>query len=51
VLKALFGYRAKLYLVQAVAYLLFLFTIGSIYFNSLTIPTGANAKLEQPRSK
>lgn len=46
ILKALFGYRDKLYLVQAVAYLLFLFTIGSIYFNSLGIATGANAKPE-----
>lgn len=51
VFKALFGYRAQMYLVQAVAYLLFLFTIGSIYFNSLTVPTGANAKREQSVQK
>jgi high-affinity iron transporter len=44
VIKALFGYRDKVYLVQAVVYLLFLFTIGSLYFNSLGIATGANAK-------
>jgi high-affinity iron transporter len=44
VLKALFGYREKLYLVQAVAYLLFLFTIGSVYFNSLGMPRDATAK-------
>lgn len=44
VLKALFGYRDKLYLVQAVAYLLFLFTIGSIYFNSLGIGAGTNTE-------
>ncbi|MBE9125388.1 MULTISPECIES: FTR1 family iron permease [unclassified Coleofasciculus] len=39
VLKALFGYRAKIYLLQAVSYLLFLFAIGSIYFRSLSVPT------------
>ena len=44
VLKALFGYREKLYLFQAVAYLLFLFTIGSVYFNSLGMPRDATAK-------
>ena len=35
-LSALFGYAERLYLVQAIAYLLFLFTIGSIYFQSLS---------------
>ena len=34
-LSALFGYAERLYLVQAIAYCLFLFTIGSIYFQSL----------------
>lgn len=34
-LKSLFGYRQTLYLGQAIAYLLFLFTIGTIYFQSL----------------
>ena len=33
---ALLGYTDRLYQVQAVAYLLFLFTIGSIYVQSLT---------------
>ncbi len=47
VLKALFGYRSKLYLIQAVAYLVFLFTVGSIYFNSLSVPTGKSVKPEQ----
>jgi high-affinity iron transporter len=47
VLKALFGYRAKIYLVQAVAYLLFLFTVGSIYFKSLTVPKVVSTKSEQ----
>jgi len=48
VFKALFGYRAKIYWVQAVAYLFFLFTVGSIYLNSLKVPTVANTKSEQP---
>jgi high-affinity iron transporter len=36
ILKSLFGYRQNLYLVQAVAYLTFLFSIGGIYFYSIT---------------
>src|SRR5919202_1657142 len=44
VFNPLFGYREKLYLVQAVAYLLFLFPIGSVYFNSLGMPRNATAK-------
>lgn len=36
VLKALLGYRQKLYLVQAIAYCLFLTTTGFIYFQSLS---------------
>ncbi len=35
ILSALFGYTQRLYLVQAVAYGLFLLTIGGIYFQSL----------------
>ncbi|MBD2089470.1 FTR1 family iron permease [Microcoleus sp. FACHB-1515] len=35
-LSALFGYTQRLYQVQAIAYLLFLFTIGSLYFQSLS---------------
>lgn len=50
VLKALFGYRAKLYLVQAVAYLVFMFAIGGLYFNSLTVPTPASVKHEKSAS-
>jgi high-affinity iron transporter len=34
-LSALFGYVDRLYLVQAIAYIVFLLTIGSIYFQSL----------------
>jgi high-affinity iron transporter len=51
VLKALFGYRSKIYLVQAVAYLVFLFAIGSIYFNSLTVPMGDSAKPDKSVQK
>ncbi|BAY40059.1 iron permease FTR1 [Nostoc sp. NIES-2111] len=36
VLKSLFGYREHLYLIEAVGYLLFLFTVGGLYFRSLT---------------
>ncbi|AFZ31518.1 iron permease FTR1 [Gloeocapsa sp. PCC 7428] len=35
VLKALFGYRQNLFLVQAIAYVVFLVTIGGLYFRSL----------------
>ena len=34
-LSALFGYTDKLYVVQAIAYLMFLGTVGGIYFQSL----------------
>ncbi|MEL6441774.1 MAG: FTR1 family protein [Cyanobacteria bacterium J06621_8] len=37
VLKALFGYRQTLYLVQAIAYFGFLAVVGSAYFQSLDI--------------
>ncbi|HEY9802089.1 MAG TPA: FTR1 family protein [Leptolyngbyaceae cyanobacterium] len=36
VLKSLFGYREHLYLVEAVGYLIFLLTVGGLYFRSLT---------------
>ena len=35
VLKALFGYRQTLYLVQVIAYFVFLFAVGMAYFQSL----------------
>lgn len=44
VLKALFGYREKLYLVQALAYISFLITVGSLYFRSLSGVAGATHK-------
>jgi high-affinity iron transporter len=47
ILKTLFGYRDKLYLVQVIAYLGFLFTIGSLYFNSL----GTNTISPKPELK
>ncbi|NJP10721.1 MAG: hypothetical protein HC866_15620 [Leptolyngbyaceae cyanobacterium RU_5_1] len=36
ILNALFGYTQRLYLVQAIAYLLFLSAIGGVYFQSLS---------------
>lgn len=51
VLKALFGYHDQMYLVQAVAYLMFLFSIGSLYFNSLTVPKVLSTKPEQSALK
>ncbi|AFZ16903.1 FTR1 family iron permease [Allocoleopsis franciscana] len=51
VLKALIGYREKIYLVQSVAYLLFMFTIGGLYFNSLAVPAGASVQHEKSASR
>jgi high-affinity iron transporter len=36
IFKSLFGYREHLYLVQAVGYIIFLLTVGGLYFRSLT---------------
>ena len=36
ILSALFGYTQRLYLVQAIAYVLFLFAVGGFYFQSLS---------------
>ncbi|HEY9660912.1 MAG TPA: FTR1 family protein [Allocoleopsis sp.] len=35
-LKAFFGYTQKLYLVQAIGYIAFLLTVGTLYFQSIT---------------
>ncbi|MCC5634760.1 FTR1 family iron permease [Nostoc sp. CHAB 5844] len=35
ILKSLFGYREHLYIVQAVGYVVFLLTVGGLYFRSL----------------
>jgi len=48
ILKALFGYREKLYLVQAIAYCLFLSSTGFMYFQSLANQPGV--KLRQRES-
>jgi high-affinity iron transporter len=40
-LKALLGYRDHLYLGQAIAYILFLSTVGSLYFRSFTAPAAS----------
>jgi high-affinity iron transporter len=49
-LKALFGYRQHLYLVQAVAYILFLLTVGGLYFRSITAesPRGKTPLAQKP---
>ncbi|MFO5526451.1 MAG: FTR1 family protein [Cuspidothrix sp.] len=44
ILKSLFGYRDKIYIVQAVGYFLFVITIGGLYFRSLTGGTDHNSK-------
>ena len=43
ILKALFGYREKIYLVQSVAYVVFLLTVGGVYFRSLGGSLGGRA--------
>lgn len=40
-LKTLFGYRQTLYLAQAIAYILFLVSVGTVYLNSLGLFTQA----------
>ncbi|WP_017721344.1 FTR1 family iron permease [Kamptonema formosum] len=49
VLKALFGYRSKLYLAQAAGYLLFLVTLGWFYFQSLGFRAAGAPPNPQPR--
>lgn len=44
ILKALFGYRDNLYIVQAVSYTVFLLTVGGIYFKSLNAKSTSAAK-------
>lgn len=45
ILKSLFGYRQNLYLVQAVGYVVFLLTVGGLYFRSL------NGEASKPNQK
>ncbi|WP_413200771.1 FTR1 family iron permease [Nostoc piscinale] len=50
ILKSLFGYREHLYIVQAVGYVLFLLTVGGLYFRSLsgeTVKSNKNVSLFQ----
>jgi high-affinity iron transporter len=42
ILKSLFGYRDRLFVTQALAYLLFLSTAGSLYFKSLSTGSPSN---------
>jgi high-affinity iron transporter len=42
ILKTLFGYTQTLYAVQAIAYLLFLSLVGSLYFRSFAPPKTAS---------
>lgn len=41
VLKALFGYREHLFLLQAVGYVVFLVTVGGLYFRSVARPSSS----------
>ncbi|MEG4271252.1 MULTISPECIES: FTR1 family protein [unclassified Microcoleus] len=48
ILKALFGYRDRVYLVQAAAYTIFLATIGGLYFQKLSSQASVPNKNTQP---
>ncbi len=48
ILKALFGYRDRLYLVQAIGYITFLATIGNLYFQKLGAKAAVSSKNTQP---
>lgn len=48
ILKALFGYRDRIYLLQAVGYTIFLLTVGGIYFQKLTPQATLPTKNTQP---
>jgi high-affinity iron transporter len=50
IFKTLFGYRQNIFLAQAVAYVLFLTTVGGLYFRSLGIGIGVR-KTNQPSAK
>ncbi|MEG4324338.1 FTR1 family protein [Microcoleus sp. AT3-A2] len=50
-LKALFGYRDRLYLVQAAAYTIFLATVGGLYFQKLGSKATVPSKNTQPAQK
>ncbi len=48
ILKALFGYRDRIYLLQAVGYTIFLLTVGGLYFQKLTPQATLSTKNTQP---
>ncbi len=50
-LKALFGYRDRLYLIQAIAYSIFLLTVGSLYFQKLGGKSNVASKNTQPATE
>jgi high-affinity iron transporter len=47
ILKSLLGYREHLYLVQAIAYFIFLLIVGGLYFRSIT-PANTPSNKNQP---
>lgn len=51
ILKALFGYRENLYLVQAVTYVTFLLTVGSLYFRSIMDTVSINSQKQANAQK
>lgn len=44
VLKSLFGYREHLYLMQAIGYVVFILTVGGLYFRSLLSTESVSTK-------
>jgi high-affinity iron transporter len=48
ILKALFGYRDRIYLLQAVGYTIFLLTVGGLYFQKLSPQATLPTKNTQP---
>ncbi|MDF0554539.1 FTR1 family protein [Kamptonema sp. UHCC 0994] len=50
-LKTLFGYRDKLYLVQAVSYVLFLIAVGGIYLQNLAGGVSSGNKAQLPKAQ
>jgi high-affinity iron transporter len=49
ILKSLFGYRDQLFLIQAISYLAFLFTIGGLYLRSISNPGGKLAMAREAK--
>ncbi|MGB5592425.1 MAG: FTR1 family protein [Crocosphaera sp.] len=47
ILKSLFGYRQNLYLGQMIIYVLFLISVGTLYFRSLSTPPSKKIKNQQ----